>query len=98
MANKSDKPLVRNTIIACLLAILIFHFGWSRQLSINLDNWLFTLIDGLLIGGFIVEAIGAYKYADDPNKDWKRIVIIAFAIALCIWAGGWAAYVNDRVV
>lgn|SRR5688572_6431836 len=98
MSNESDKTLVRNMIIFCILAVLIFHFAWSRQLFINYGNVLFTFIDAGLIGAFIAEAIGAYKYADDPNKERKRFVVIGLAVVLCIWAGGWAAYVNERVV
>lgn len=96
--SKSDKPLVRNMIITCVLAILIFHFAWFRHLGINLGNWVFTIVDGGLIAAFIVESIGAYRYADDPNKEWKRWVVVITAAALCIWAGGWAAGVNERVL
>lgn len=97
MSNKSDKPLVRNMIIGCVIAILVFHFGWSSQLGINLHNFWFTLIDGGLIGAFTVEAIGAYKYADNPNKEWKRLVAIGLAVVISLWAGGWAAYVNEKI-
>lgn len=96
--SKSDKSFVIKMLIGCVAAILIFHFAWFRQLGINLGNWFFTIIDGGLIAAFIVEGIGAYRYADEPNKEWKRYVVVVLAVILCIWAGGWAAGVNEKVL
>jgi hypothetical protein len=97
MSSKSDKPLVRNLIIGCIIAVLIFHFAWAKQLFYNLGNPLFSVVDGLLIGLFIAEAIGSFRQADDPNKEWKRKLLAAITVALCIWAGGWAAGNNEKV-
>lgn len=97
MSNKSDKPLVRNTIIFCVIAILVFHFAWSNQLFHNYHNLLFAFGDLLLLILFGVYSAQAYKQADDPNKDWKRVVMVGFAVALCVWAGAWAAGYNERV-
>lgn len=98
MANsKSDKPLVIKTVAACVVAILIFTFAWAKYFFHNLDNWVFTLVEGGLIALFVVEAIGAYKHADDPNKEWKRWVVVLVAVILCAWAGGWAAGNNEKV-
>lgn len=96
MSSKSDKSLVLKTVAVCIVAILVFTFAWAKQFFHNLDNWVFTLIEGGLIAFFIVESIGAYRYADDPNKEWKRVVVVVCAVALCAWAGGWAAGNNER--
>lgn len=95
--QKSDKPLVRNLIIACVAAILIFHFAWSNQYFVNLHNIWFLLVDFGLLIAFAYQAQGAYQYADDPNKDWKRVVIIILAAISCIWAAGWSAGLNEKV-
>lgn len=94
--QKSDKPLVRNVIIFCVLAILIFHFAWSNEYFANLHNLFFLIVDFGLLILFAYQAHGAYQHADDPNKDWKRYVIIGIALASCLWAGGWAAGYNER--
>lgn len=99
MANKkSDKPLVRNTIIGCVLAIAIFHFAWYKQLALNYHNAFFGIVDLLLLAFFGLMSAAAYKNADDPNKEWLRWVIVLTAVASCAWAGGWAAYVNEQVL
>ncbi len=94
--SKSDKPLVITIIAACVAAILIFIFTWSKHFFHNLDNWAFTLIEGGLIALFLVEAIGAYRYSEDPSKDWKRVFVILIAVAICGWTGGWAAGNNEK--
>lgn len=99
MANsKSDKPLVRNLIIGCVVAILIFHFAWFRQLTVNLHDWLFVIGDIILIALFGYSSGKAYKLADDPNNEWLRWATALLAVAICAWAGGWAAYVNEKVL
>lgn len=98
MANsKSDKPLVRNMIIACVVAILIFHFAWFRQLTVNLHEWLFVAGDIVMLAAFGYFCNASYKEADDPNKEYYRYIVVATAVVLCIWAGAWAAYVNEIV-
>lgn len=99
MANsKSDRPLVRNTIIGCVLAILIFHFAWFKQMAINYRSPVFSIVDVLLVAGFGYFGYISYRYADDPNEEWNRKVVVGIAVALCIWAGAWAAYVNEKVL
>lgn len=98
MANqKSDKPLVRNLIIGCIIAILIFHFAWSNQYFANLHNILFLLVDFGLLILFAFQAAAAYKYADEPNKDKKRVYLLVIAAASIIWAASWSAGLNERV-
>jgi putative Mn2+ efflux pump MntP len=98
MANsKSDKPLVRNTIIFCVITILAFHFGWTTQYFINLHNTFFLIVDFGLMALFAWQAKSAYAHADDPNKDWKRLFIVALTVASSLWAGGWAVGLNERV-
>jgi len=97
MSNtKSDKPLVLKMVAVCIIAILLFTFGWTKQFLSNLDIWYFTLIEGGLLAVFIVESIGSYRYADDPNKEWKRVVVVVFAVACCAWAAGWSCGVNGK--
>lgn len=96
--SKSDKPLVRNMIIFCMLAILIFHFAWFNQLMINYHNALFAVVDGILFGFFVGIGVNAYNKSDDPNKEWLRYIVVALAVTLCVWAGGWAAGVNEKVL
>jgi hypothetical protein len=97
MANKSDKPLVIKMVLVCIGAIWLFHFGWFNQLMTNYHNALFAIGDTVLLGLFVWQSIGAYTQADNPNKEWKRYVVVGVAVALCAWAGGWAAYVNELV-
>lgn len=96
MSNKSDKSLVLKIIAACTIAILVFTFAWAKHFFYNLDHWLFSLVYGGLIVLFVIEAKGAYKHADDPNKEWKRWILVLVAVALCAWAGGWAAGNNEK--
>ena len=91
-----DKGIVRNMVIGCVVAILIFNFAWLSKFTHNLSNWFFTLVYGLLLGAFVIEAIGAIRYADDDKKRWKRFVALALAVALCAWLGGWAAGSNEK--
>ena len=95
--NKSDKPLVRNMIIFCVGAILLFHFAWARQYFVNLGNALFTLVDLALLVAFTYMSVKAYNQADDPNKDWKRYAVVGITLASMIWAAGWAAGLNELV-
>ena len=95
--SKSDKPLVRNMIIVCVVAILIFHFAWLKQLVVNMHEWLFVIGDTIMIGIFGYFSAESYKQADDPNKEYYRYLVVGLAAALCLWAGGWAAYVNELV-
>lgn len=97
MVNKSDKALVRNMIIVCVGIILLFHFAWANQYFINLGNAFFTIVDLALISAFVYHAVGAYKMADDPNKDWKRYVVVILTAVSSIWAAAWAAGLNERV-
>lgn len=98
MANsKSDKPLVIKMMLVCVGAILLFHFGWLNQLMTNYQNALFAIGDIVLLVLFAWQSIGAYTQADDPNREWRRYVVVGLAVALCAWAGGWAAYVNELV-
>lgn len=98
MTNKavSDKSIVRNMIIGCVVAILIFHFAWLSHFIRNLSNPLFDIVYGGLTALFIVEAIGAYRYADDEKKDWKRKFLIAITVVILVWLGGWAAGNNEK--
>lgn len=92
----SDKSIVRNMIIGCIAAILIFLFAWFSKFTHNLSNWVFSIGFGILLGGFIVEAIGTYKYADDDSKDWKRKLLLAITVVILCWLGGWAAGNNEK--
>lgn len=97
MSNtKSDKSYVLKMVAACIGAILLFTFAWTKQFLGNLDIWYFTLIEGGLLAAFIVECIGSYRYADDPNKEWKRYLIIALTVACCAWAAGWSCGSNGE--
>lgn len=96
--SKSDKPLVIKMIAACTVAILIFHFAWLKQLTVNLHEWLFVAGDIILLAAFGYFCNASYKDADDPNKEYHRYIVVAAAVALCLWAGGWAAYVNEKVL
>jgi hypothetical protein len=98
MSNKavSDKSIVRNLILGCIAAILIFHFAWFSKFTHNLTIPVFAIIYGGLIAVFIVEAIGAYRYSDDDKKDWKRKFLLAITVAILAWLGGWAAGNNEK--
>lgn len=97
MANeKSDKALVIKMVAACICAILIFTFAWTKQFLSNLDIWYFTLIEGGLLAAFIVECVGCYHYSEDPAKDWKRYLVIGLTLACCAWAAGWSCGVNGK--
>lgn len=96
--SKSDKPVVRNMIIVCVVAILIFHFAWLKQLYINLHEWLFVVGDIVLAALFGYFSGLSYKHSEDPNKEYYRYIVVGLAVALCLWAGGWAAYVNEKVL
>lgn len=94
--SKSDKKFVSIVIASCAAVILLFSFIWSKQFFFNLGNPVFAIGYGILIGAFVAEAIGAFRYADEPNKEWKRVVIVILTAAICIWAGGWAAGYNEK--
>lgn len=97
MPNKSDKPLVRNMILICIVVILVFHLAWAHNYWVNLGNALFIIVDIALLILFGYQANSAYKFADDPNKDWKRYVVVGLALLSSIWAAGWSAGLNERV-
>jgi predicted membrane chloride channel (bestrophin family) len=97
MPNKSDKSLVRNMILFCIGTVLLFHLAWAHNYFINLGNWLFAIVDIALLILFAYQANSAYKYADDPNKDWKRYVIIGLALLSSIWAAAWSAGLNEGI-
>lgn len=88
--SKSDKPLVRNLIIGCLAAVLIFHFAWAKYLFANYSRAGFAVIDIVVAVAFVLAANVAYKNADDPNKDYWRWVTVIVAVASCIWAAAWS--------
>lgn len=98
MANNavSDKKIVRNLILGCITAILIFHLVWLSKFKHNLSNPVFAVIYGVVMAVFIVEAIGAYRYADDDSKDWKRKFLLVITVAILGWLGGWAAGNNEK--
>lgn len=96
--SKSDKPLVRNLTIGCLVAILVFHFAWFRQLMTNYHNPFFVVVDLLLLGVFCFVSERAHALADDPNKEWLRVVQVVIAVALCAWGAGWAVGLNEKVL
>lgn len=99
MANsKSDKGYILRWIFGCLAAILLFHFAWPTQYFTNLKNGLFAIVDIFLFAGFVISAVIAYLKADDPNKDNWRKVFIAFTVVSAIWAAGWAAGLNEKVL
>lgn len=95
--SKSDKPLVIKMVLVCLGAILLFHFAWFSQLMTNYHNALFAIGDIIMLALFAWQSILSYADADDPNKEWRRRLVVFLAVALCAWAGGWAAYVNELV-
>ena len=80
----SDKKIVLRLIIGCAIAILIFTFAWFSKFTHNLSNPVFTIVLGLLLGAFVVEAIGAYRYADDELKDWKRKLLLLIGALLLL--------------
>lgn len=84
-------------IIFCAAVILLFHFAWANNYFINMGNWLFALVDIAVLVLFAYHAKGAYQYADDPNKDWKRYVVVGLALLSSIWAAAWSAGLNERV-
>lgn len=92
----SDKKIVLGLIGGCAIAIMIFIFAWFSKFTHNLSNPVFTVVFGLLLGACIVEAIGAYRYADDELKDWKRKVLLLITALLLLWLGGWAAGSNEK--
>jgi hypothetical protein len=98
MSNKavSDKSIVRNLIIGCIAAILIFHVAWLSKFIHNLSNPVFALVYGAVVAFFIIEAIGAYRYADDDAKDWKRKLLLLITVLILGWLGGWAAGNNEK--
>lgn len=95
--QKSDKPLVRNWIIASLIAITVVHIIWWNQLFHQGNPSVFVVIDVILLAVFSLMAVQAYSGADDPNKEWKLKVVIGLTVAILLWAGGWAAGINERV-
>lgn len=98
MDSKSDKGYVLRFIIACLAAILIFHFAWTPYLLQNWSNSLFfTIGDILLFAGFTGVSVKAYKEADDPNFDYMRYVFMVIAIASCIWAAAWSTGLMNNI-
>lgn len=97
MPQKSDKPQVRNLIIGCVIAILIFHFAWPQQYITNLGNMFFLAVDFILLIVFGVQSASAYKYAEESTKEWKRVVIVCLAVLSSAWAAGWSAGLNERV-
>jgi hypothetical protein len=89
--SKSDKPLVRNWIIGCVITILIFHFAWAKYLIMNYHRSVFfTVVDIVLFLAFGIGAFIAYENADDPNKDTWRKEFIWLAVISCIWAAAWS--------
>lgn len=92
----SDKKRVLYLISICAAVVLIFSFAWAKQFFHNLNTWWYSLIEGGLITGFVIESIGAYRYSEDPNKEWKRAIVVLFTIALIGWAAGWSAGSNEK--
>lgn len=96
MPQKSDKPHVLLTILCTFVAICLFTFAWTKQFLANLSNIVFLLVE---IGAwcvFIVEAIQAYRGADDESKEWKTKAVVYLGLAIIFWNAGWAAGKNER--
>lgn len=92
--NKSDKPLAIKTSVFCTLAIM----GWHLAFAFALKSFFSVLIDGIAIGLFLYQSYRAYKVADDGVKDnSSRAYLIAYALFILVWVGGWAAYQNELV-
>jgi len=92
----SDKKIVRNLIIGCGAAILLFHLAWLSKFFNHMGNPVFDLIYAALMTTFVIEAIGAYRYADDDSKDWKRKLLLAITVVILVWLGSWAAGNNEK--
>lgn len=89
--------MVQKMVLFCLGAILIFHFAWFHQLVTNYHNLLFAIGDIVMLALFAWQSKLCYDQADDPNKEWRRYLVVFLTVALCAWAGGWAAYQNELV-
>lgn len=92
----SDKRIVIGLLIGCVIAILIFTFGWWKIFIHNLSNPVFSIGIGILLGACVVEGIGVYRCMDDDRKDGKRKVLLLFTVLLCGWLGGWAVGSNEK--
>jgi hypothetical protein len=90
MSNKSDKPYVRNWIIASVVVILIFHLAWAKYLALNYSRPFFAIVDVLVLVAFAGASYVAYNKADDPSHDVWRKAFIALAVVSSIWAAAWS--------
>lgn len=97
MASKSEKNLVGIMIVACTVAILIFHFAWSKYLFINYGRPVFVIGDIALALAFAWASLKAYNNADDPNYDGWRWAAIVVAALSSIWAAAWSTGLMNNI-
>jgi hypothetical protein len=99
--SKSDKPLALITIFGSLAAIAIAYTllaVFSHQVGGNFKNTVYLI--GVIVLGilFLISSIFAYNKADDTKYDnMSRGLVIALAVIIIIWAGGWVAGSNEKV-
>lgn len=100
MSNKSDKPFAVKTIIGSLLAIAIAYVllaVFSHQVAGNFKNPVYTIVVVILGLLFVWKSIQAYNLADDTVKDnSSKAYVIALAVIIILWAGGWVAGSNEK--
>lgn len=97
MSNeKSEKSVVGILIAACTIAILIFHFAWSKYLFMNYSNLLFAIIDVVLVLAFAWYSVKAYKTAKTGDNGPRWLVVLIAAIS-CIWAAAWSTGLMNNI-
>jgi hypothetical protein len=100
MSNKSDKPLALKTIVGSLIAIAIAYVllaTFSHQVAGNFKSAIYVTGFIILAIFFFLCSVWAYKEADGTNDNLSRSIVIALAVAIILWAGGWVAGSNEKV-
>lgn len=97
MANeKSEKSVVGILVAACTIAILIFHFAWSKYLFMNYSNLLFAIVDIVLVVAFAWASLRAYKTAKTGDNGPRWLVVLIAAVS-CIWAAAWSTGLMNNI-
>jgi hypothetical protein len=97
MANeKSEKATVGILVTACTVAILIFHFAWSKYLFMNYSRPVFVIVDIALAVAFAWVSVKAYNSADTGDNGPRWLVAIIAAIS-CIWAAAWSTGLMNNI-
>jgi len=99
MPDKKESLQVSIMTLICSIVMIIPIFVWWNQTLINMRNWLFCVVDLVLVILFTLVSRKCFKQVREYETETTvtRATVIFLAVADFIWIAGWAAYQNELI-